>query len=387
MGGELLVSSTVGDYVLSVCGHATGLQGVESIGEVCEIMGGNLNYAWRVELIGNQGVASVFVKQAPGFIKCLGSGFELYAARMHREVNALRALHHISQRHAPRILFYDDERCIAIMEDLVGFVLLNEELLEGRIDARLAADLGAFLRLVAQTTVEPMENETMCAITRDYVFTKPFVDDPTNRTDLGASLERRATALRRDATFLEALKQARSIFDTRQECLCHGDLHAGSIMTNGERVCLIDAEFAFKGPAAFDLALLTAGYIFAYCSADAFDLPNGAKRRSRAKRAIRALFDAYGTLDPLPDAARLASCELMRRVLGAASVPFLSKIDRRETRAHVELLVVETGATLLQNPPASLDMLCAMLDDCYDAHAFATGGLVGAHPAAASPSP
>lgn len=375
MSAELLVSSTVGEYVLSVCRQTTSLQGVESIGEVCEIMGGNLNYAWRVQLIGSQAVGSVFVKQAPGFIKCLGSDYELYAARMHREVNALRALHQISQRHAPRVLCYDDSRCIAIMEDLVGFVLLNEELLAGRIDARLAADLGAFLRLVAQATVEPMENTIMCAITLDYVFTKPFVDDPTNRTDLGVSLQSRATALRRDATFLEALKQARSLFETRQECLCHGDLHAGSIMTNGEQVRVIDAEFAFKGPAAFDLALLMSGYMFAYCSADAFDLPNGAMRRSRAKRAIRALFDAYGTLQHLPDAARLASCELMRRVLGAASVPFLSNIEARSVRAHIELLVLETGATLLQNPPMTLDTLCATLDDCYDAHAFATGGL------------
>ena len=44
----------------------------------------------------------------------------------------------------------------------------------------------------------------------------------------------------------------------------HGDLHTGSIMTNGSDAKVIDHEFVFYGPAGFDLGLLMAGYLFSY---------------------------------------------------------------------------------------------------------------------------
>lgn len=366
--------SAVCKYVSSVLGEE-----IESM-EASEITGGNMNYAWRVSLPSSSSSSqqqqqhSVFVKQAPDYIKCLGEDFGLTSQRMHREVEALRAMADISEKHVPRVLHFDAERCVAILEDLAGFELLSRELMEGRVDASIAADLGKFLRLAADSTFS--DNDEMKQITTEYVFTKPFVEDATNR-HLEGAVGLRATALRRDAEFLAAVKRARDLFVERKECLCHGDLHSGSVMTDGQRTCVIDAEFAFFGPKAFDLALLTAAYIFEYCSAEAScsSLDRASVTRLKCKEAIEALYGekGYGSTDQLQDALLFASCELMRRVLGAASVPFLSELSESR-RAHVELLVLQIGATLVQQPPDNLHTLLSILDDCYDAHNFATGG-------------
>ena len=40
-------------------------------------------------------------------------------------------------------------------------------------------------------------------------------------------------------------------------------------MVGNERTVAIDAEFACRGPAGLDVAFLIAGYLFAFCAADA----------------------------------------------------------------------------------------------------------------------
>ena len=204
------------------------------------IAGGNLNYAWRCA----SGAASVFVKQAPDYIKCLGEAYGLTSKRMGAEVAALRELCRISPRHAPAVLAYDAGRQIVIMEDLAGFGHLRDELQRGACRGDVAADLGTFLAKVhdatkggaAATYADAFgddNNGAMRGVTEAYVFAKPWDGgDETNR-DLGGSpaLAARVAALRRDPAALEAAAAAAAAFAARRECLCHGDLHAGSVMT------------------------------------------------------------------------------------------------------------------------------------------------------------
>lgn len=376
MAAELLTTETVGAYVASL-----NLDGMAGDLEAEEIQGGNLNYAWRVKAK----ELSVFVKQAPEFIKCLGPSFGLPSARISYETLALAELHAVSPSHAPRLIHFDESRGVAVLEDLVGFVLLRDELVAGRISEHIASDLGRFLAAVRaatagreQAVVDKLggdNNSLMRGITRDYVFTKPFVDDPTNR-ELSGVLATKADALRKDASFLAAVKDAGDVFDAHRDCLCHGDLHAGSVMTDGTRAVAIDAEFAFFGPSSFDVALLVAGYVFAFAAATAWTTPDkAALRRAHAKAAIRAVWEACsdGTAPALPEAAKLAACELLRRVLGAASVPDLSDIHVPSDRVKAELLVLEIGAKFLHQPPTAIDDLLADLEDAFDAVAFSVG--------------
>jgi len=76
----VLTTSTVASYVTSrkIDGFTDGGSFISE-----EIHGGNLNYAFKVT---NKENKSVFVKQAPDFIKCLGPEAKLHSDRLLLEV-------------------------------------------------------------------------------------------------------------------------------------------------------------------------------------------------------------------------------------------------------------------------------------------------------------
>jgi len=371
----ILTDDTVAPYV-----EALALPALADAGALAAapVAGGNLNYAWRC----GDGSTSVFVKQAPDYIKCLGEDFKLTSARMAVEVGALRALHGVDNARAPAILHHDVERCVVVLEDLGELPLLRDDLLAGRIEAGVARDLGTFLGDVyAKTKDAPAaafaylgadDNAAMRAITRDYVFTKPWdAADATNR-DLSEApaLKARVAGLRADAQILHAAVAARAAFDDHRDCLAHGDLHAGSVMVSETRAVAIDAEFACRGPSGLDLGLLMAGYVFAYAASD------DARRRAAVKTALEAVWKGYaarrgadddGAAETFRAACSFAACELFRRAVGAASVPDLADCATPAAREKAELLVVDVAAGLLETPPDDVAGLCAWLDSAYDA--------------------
>ena len=54
------------------------------------------------------------------------------------------------------------------------------------------------------------------------------------------------------------------LFAANAETLLHGDLHSGSIMVTDAETRVIDPEFAFYGPMAFDVGMLLANFWMAY---------------------------------------------------------------------------------------------------------------------------
>ena len=351
------------------------------------IGGGNLNYAWRCG-DRDDSSKSVFVKQAPDFIKCLGEAFKLTNQRAQLEANALKALREIAPDNVPEVFVYDDYRCAMIMEDLRDFRLLRDDLLRGVVDESVAVSLGRFCaKIYNETRAKPDayfsemlgedDNGAMRAITRDYVFTKPFQADETNREiDAASSLGFRVANARNDTGLLAAVAKARTAFDDAHDCLSHGDLHAGSVMVDGARTVAIDAEFACRGPAGLDIAFLIAGYLFAFCAADAHaaDAEAAGIRRVSCGDAVKALWRAYADArdgEPkMDEVCGFLGCELLRRVLGAASVPDLSEIADGKARERAELLVVEIGVGVLVDTPESAELLVEFAEGCYDALAL-----------------
>jgi len=356
--------------------------------ETTPIEGGNLNYAWRCGPSDDPSI-SVFVKQAPAYIRCLGPEYPLTNLRAQVEANALKALRAICPNNAPEVLVYDDYRCAMILEDLRDFRLLRDDLLRGMVDETVAEGLGRFCAEVYDATHDKDDayftnifgdddNGAMRAITRDYVFTKPFRADATNRTlDEESGLGFRVANARADAGLLAAVKRANAAFDDAHDCLSHGDLHAGSVMVGNERTVAIDAEFACRGPAGLDVAFLIAGYLFAFCAADAraLDAEAAGIRRVSCGDAIRALWRAYGETRhagalAFADVSGFLGCELLRRVLGAASVPDLAEISDPIQKERAELLAVEVGVGVLVDAPETVELLVAFAEGCYDSLAL-----------------
>lgn len=73
----------------------------------------------------------------------------------------------------------------------------------------------------------------MVAITADYVFTNPFqLDNSLNKHH--ELLNEAVELLRNDTAVQERAAQLKKLFLEKQECLCHGDLHTGSVMVKGQ---------------------------------------------------------------------------------------------------------------------------------------------------------
>lgn len=71
-------------------------------------------------------------------------------------------------------------------------------------------------------------------------------------------------------------------FCEQHQALLHGDLHTGSLMVTASSTWMIDAEFAFYGPIAFDVCKLIANLLLAFLAADGHataDEPRTEQRR------------------------------------------------------------------------------------------------------------
>ena len=90
--------------------------------------------------------------------------------------------------------------------------------------------------------------------------------------------------------------------------------------------------------------------------------------------AVKALWRAYADAregEPkMDEVCGFLGCELLRRVLGAASVPDLSEISDGKARERAELLVVEIGVGVLVDAPESAELLVEFAEGCYDALAL-----------------
>ncbi len=54
----------------------------------------------------------------------------------------------------------------------------------------------------------------------------------------------------------------------RSQALLHGDLHTGSLLVTPETTHVIDAEFGFVGPIAFDVGKFIGNLFIAFFAAD-----------------------------------------------------------------------------------------------------------------------
>jgi 5-methylthioribose kinase len=67
----------------------------------------------------------------------------------------------------------------------------------------------------------------------------------------------------------------------RQQALLHGDLHTGSLMCTDDTTYVIDAEFAFCGPIAFDVGKMTANLLIAYFASWGLETPDTPREKQR----------------------------------------------------------------------------------------------------------
>ncbi len=363
--------------------------------EVREITDGNMNYAFIVtnKLDANQ---SVFVKQAPPYIKVLGEEWPLTRQRMVAEMNALHYQSSVCPEMVPKVYYQSEVLSVLIMQNLSNHAILRTELIQERCLPRLAEDLSTFLAETLfyssdfalpsadkKAMVSKSSNQDMCKITEDFVFTYPFEHHEMN--DYNPALSQSVIdSIQKNPNVRAHIAQMKYTFMNKPEALLHGDLHTSSVMVNVQQTFVIDPEFSFAGPMGFDIGALIANLYLNYfshahkSSAGSVDYSQwllqtiddlwykfegkflslwleheqsdqsafmGKDLTGDSHQAFRHAF----LKQLLSDTLGFAACEMIRRILGVAKVADFMQFEDQKLRATLETQALKMATTMLLN--------------------------------------
>jgi 5-methylthioribose kinase len=242
-----------------------------------EVGDGNLNLVFLVD--GPAG--SVCVKQSLPYVRAAGENWPMPLERTFYEYTYFRLVAPKVGSLIPAMLHYEPALYCLIMEQLSPHIILRRGLVSGRRYPRCARDVAEFVALTSFFTSDlavPLEekmaaqaifagNSALCRITSDLVFADPYRIAARNRWT-SPQLDDMAAEFRQDGALKVAAARFGHKFLTQAQSLIHGDLHTGSIMVTESDTRIIDAEFAFFGPSAFDLGAFIANLLMSYFSQD-----------------------------------------------------------------------------------------------------------------------
>ncbi|RWC92703.1 MAG: S-methyl-5-thioribose kinase [Mesorhizobium sp.] len=244
--------------------------------KVREVGDGNLNLVFIVE--GDEG--AVVVKQALPYVRLVGDSWPLPLKRSFFEYHALTRQERRAPGSVPAIHHFDEAQALIVMEYLAPpHIILRRALIEGRQLPNIARDIGLFMaRTLFRGSDLHMptkdrkadlalfaDNVELCGITEDLVFTDPYFDAKLNR-HTSPQLDGLVAELRADRDLKVEAQRLKHLFAANAETLLHGDLHSGSIMVTDTETRMIDPEFAFYGPIAFDVGMLLANFWMSFFS-------------------------------------------------------------------------------------------------------------------------
>lgn len=370
--------------------------------DVQEISDGNMNYAFVVSNKSDLN-QSIFVKQAPPYIKVLGEQWPLTRQRMTAEINALNYQSKVCPEMVPEIYYQSESFSVLVMQNLSEHEILRTLLIQGLYLPKLADDLSRFL---AQTLfysscfglssidkkqmVSKSSNQEMCKITEDFVFTYPFEHNEMN--DYNPVLSQSVIdAIQKNVNVRNHVAQMKYIFMNKPEALLHGDLHTGSVMVNEQQTFVIDPEFSFSGPMGFDIGALIGNLYISYFSHAHKKTADSVKYSVWVLQTIDDLWfkfegkflglwaeyeqikqsafmgkdltgdshQAYKQAfmqQVLSDTLGFAACKIMRRILGVAKVADFMQFEDLNLRAKLETQGLEFASTILLNRHAYKNM-------------------------------
>lgn len=212
------------------------------------------------------------------------------------------------QAHIPKILGYDADEYLLIMEDLGHCKDMTSIYSSRHLDANDLKKLVDVLRLIHQNEVphDFPENLEMRRLNHQHIFVLPFLEDNGFQLDvIQKGLQELSVGYKKDEKLKSVIKEIGDTYLATGKTLLHGDYYPGSWMTEGQNLYIIDPEFGFAGFAEFDLGVMVAHSIMATGDKDDFD----------------TIFDLYhGRLDKSL-MAKVAGIEIIRRLIGLAQLP------------------------------------------------------------------
>lgn len=344
-----------------------------------EISDGNINYVYRVK----NHEKSIIVKYSTGEIRT--SGNPLSTDRNRIETNALYDEGKLAQNYVPEIYHNDEKACILIMEDLFDYQNLRYALINEQQFTTLGKDLVDFLTktlllttdfvmnpMVKKEKVKSYINPMLCGITERLVFTEPYDKEINTNVLTKENEEFLIKELYNDEQLKFEVSIIKNNFKNKAQSLLHGDLHTGSIFVKEGSTKILDPEFAFYGPAGYDIGNVIANLLFAwarcfyttkneeflnYIQQMIVEIVDGFKikgcqllqKEITDRSSNNGLFIDYIMRDILSDTAGMSGTELIRRIIGDAKVKDITTIPNVEQKCKAEQFCVLVGKELIMN--------------------------------------
>jgi 5-methylthioribose kinase len=359
---------------------------------ISEVGDGNLNLVFIVQNTANR-AESVVLKQALPFLRVAGESWPLTRERMRYETQALLKYNELAPGLVPVVYDFDEEMSLVVMEHLKRHEIMRKSLVARMRFPKFVDHITTFLVNSLFFTSDlyltgpekklleaKFVNEQLRKLQEDFVYTNPYMMSPENRWN--PLVDDAVQAVRANAELKMAIAEMKQAYMTHAEALIHADLHTGSIMLNAEDTRIIDPEFAFFGPMAYDIGAVLQNLVLNYLShfGHTPDREEREHYQSYLLDMVRSIWDEFarkfdavwaannrGELVPqsywdfpggaeafaeyrrryiqrlLQEVAGHGGTKFLRRMMGIVSVWDFTSIQDLEKRALAERLAIRIG--------------------------------------------
>lgn len=400
MAYEILTSTSLKDYIKNTASLEQHLE--DEDWQISEIGDGNLNLVFLVQSKQN----NLIIKQAVPYLRCVGESWKLSRDRMLFETAALKKFYEITPQHIPRLYHVDADMSLVAMQYLDNHIIVRKGIIASIKYPYLAEHVSNFLANTLFKTSsfylsssdkrnlekEFSDNNDLCKLTEEVIFTFPYIDHSSNMTFPG--MQKFAKQITNNHKVKHNILDLKYCFMNQRDALLHADLHTGSMMSNGDETVIIDPEFAFCGPFGFDVGSFLANLILAYVSHNVCDIDDDyslwilqtitdfyqkfedkfvqlwRKQTESALLVDQFLPDAEiefyrrrVLLTILQESIGFAGCKILRRILGLAGVADIRDIKDPSKRLLAEQLSFKIGTACVENYKniTSFSQLIAMI--------------------------
>ncbi len=215
-------------------------------------------------------------------------------------------------RRMPRLLGFDPEARILIMEDLglspdITSIYWDSSIGYDEIDSLTNFLTRLHSRFRDPSYADRFENLEMRKLNHEHIFKFPL--RPENGFDLDSftpGLSGAAIRLQQNAAYCNRVSALGDLYMGAGQCLIHGDYFPGSWLRTNDGVKVIDPEFCFFGLPEFELGVMIAHLHLAACPEPFAD------RILRIYRPSSAIDNNL--------VRNFAGVEIMRRLIGVAQL-------------------------------------------------------------------
>ena len=258
---------------------------------------GYINYVYRV----SDGKIKLILKQA----REDGRVADLHDMSMDRaalEYDYMKLGQVIVPEYMPKLYFYDDENLAFAVEDVSHLKIARFQLNKSIMFPKMAGQIAEYLAKIHFYTSDyyldtdtfrklqiRFMNSKMRAVFDDMAFGNRDVDGSGK---MGFELDPEYADYIRDLVFDPKV----DLFMRKAEVLLHGDFHTSNIFVDQEELKVIDMEYAFFGPAAYDLGYQES-HLLSQCACAAFRPFDSEEERltfiSYTLASMQHLFEEY----------------------------------------------------------------------------------------------